>query len=464
MEDRSSVLNNPLATQPVIGLILKFAIPAIISGLVSAFYNIVDQIFIGHVVGVIGNTATNVSFPLVTISMSIALLLGIGSASNFSLELGRGNNEKASKIVGTGISLMFLFGLLLCTVILIFRDKLLLLFGATDQSLIYAQDYTSITALGIPFFIFSIGGSHLVRADGSPKYAMAATLSGAILNIFLDALFMLVFDMGIRGAALATIIGQIISGSLNILYFIKYFKTVPLKREHFTLNPSLIGKIASLGAASCFNQLAMTAVQITMNNTLKTYGALSVYGSDIPIACVGIISKVNIIFMSIIIGTAQGCQPINGFNYGAKNYARVKETYKKALIIVTCISTVALICFQVFPRQIISIFGDGSEEYFAFATRYFRIYMLLTFINGVQPLTSSFFTSIGKAQLGILMSLTRQIIFLLPLIMIFPLFFGIDGVMYAGPIADGATLILTAILVIREMKKMNQLMLEAENA
>lgn len=445
---------NPLADGDVRKLIAKFAIPAIIGGLISAAYNIVDQIFIGQSVGLLGNAATNVAFPLVTISNSLALLFGVGSASNFSLELGNKRKDRAVQFYGNGISLLLVSGVLLLAVVLAFLHPLLIFFGATDEVLPYALTYTGITAFGLPFSMISIGGGHLIRADGSPTYAMISTASGAILNCFLDPLFIFGFGLGIAGAAYATITGQIISALLVLYYFRKKFKTAKLERRHFRPSGQTAKIIASLGAASCFNQLAMSLVQITLNNTLRSYGAASFYGSDIPLACVGVISKVNVLFMAFVLGIAQGCQPIFGFNYGAKNYSRVRETYKKAAAAVTAICIFAFLCFQLFPRQIVSIFGTGSELYFEFAEKYFRIYLLFTFINGIQPLTSNFFTSIGKAKLGILMSLTRQIIFLLPLILILPVFWGIDGVMYAGPIADAAAVVLAGYFAWNEMKKM----------
>lgn len=445
---------NPLESGAIGKLIAKFAIPAIIGGLISAAYNIVDQIFIGQSVGLLGNAATNVAFPLVTLSNSLALLFGVGSASNFSLELGNKQKDRAVQFYGNGISLLLASGVLIFAVVLMFLQPLLIFFGATKEVLPYALTYTGVTAFGLPFSMISIGGGHLIRADGSPTYAMLSTSLGAILNCFLDPLFIFGFDMGIAGAAYATITGQIISALIVLYYFRKKFKTAKLKRRHFRPSFHRARVIASLGAASCFNQLAMSLVQITLNNTLRSYGAESVYGSDIPLACVGVISKVNVLFMAFVLGIAQGCQPIFGFNYGAKNYSRVRETYKKAATAVTVICVISFLCFQLFPRQIVSIFGTGSELYFEFAEKYFRIYLLLTFINGIQPLTSNFFTSIGKAKLGIVMSLTRQIIFLLPLILILPVFWGIDGVMYAGPIADAAAIVLAAYFAWREMKKM----------
>ncbi len=455
----SAALKNPLATERTGKLIAKFAIPAIISMLVSSLYNIVDQIFIGQGVGMLGNAATNIAFPVSIICTATALLLGIGSSSNYNLESGAGNQRKASEIVGTGLALLIICGVVIAGVVLAFLDPLLGLFGVTPEVLPFAQDYTGITAFGIPFLILTTGGNHLIRADRSPTYSMACMLTGAILNTILDPLFIFGFHLGIKGAAWATVIGQVVSGFLVILYFTRFRK---MELSWAMLKPKGIymKAIASLGMAACINQIAMAVVQITMNNTLRHYGAASVYGTDIPLACVGVISKVNMVFMSICIGISQGCQPIWGFNYGAGSYGRVRETYLKAFRISLGVGIVFFCCFQIFPRQIVGIFGTGSEEYFHFAERYFRIFMLMTFINGIQPMSSGFFTSIGKAKLGIVVSLTRQVIFLLPLILIFPLFMGIDGVMYAGPIADGAAALAAVVCSVRELKKMRQM--EAE--
>ena len=447
-------LNNPLATDNVGKLIFKFATPSIISFLVSALYNIVDQIFIGQGVGMLGNAATNIAFPLNTICTALALLLGIGGASNFNLRMGQKKEEEAAYIVGNSVISMIISGVTLSLLVIIFLNPLLHLFGATKDIMPYALTYTRITAFGIPFLIFSIGCSNLIRSDGSPTYAMLSTLSGAILNTILDPIFIFVFDLGMAGAAYATVIGQILSSLIVARYLFK-FKSVKLSRNNFKLRKKLVLAISALGAAACFNQLAMMVVQITMNNTLTYYGALSHYGSEIPLASVGVISKVNIVYMAFTLGISQGCQPIVGFNYGAQNYDRVKKTYKTAAIAVTLISIVAFLCFQIFPRQIISIFGQGDENYFEFAQRYFRIFMFMTFVNGIQPLTSNFFTSIGKSQKGIILSLTRQIIFLLPLVIILPKFLGIDGVMYAGPIADSIAFITAGILIYKEIRCMN---------
>ena len=444
---------NPLGTAPVGGLIRKFAIPAIISMLVSAMYNIVDQIFIGQGVGMLGNAATNVAFPVTTIATAMALLLGIGGASNYNLEMGAGREKKASGIAGTALSSLAISGAVLCVIVVLFLKPLLTLFGATKDVMPYAVDYTGITALGLPFYILSVGGNHVVRADRSPTYSMACVTAGAVINTILDPLFIFGFGWGIKGAAWATVIGQVVSGILVVVYFWKFRK---MYLEKSMLKPRLhyLKAITALGLASCINQIAMALVQIVLNNILRYYGAASIYGSDIPIACVGVISKVNQVFMAICIGISQGCQPIWGFNYGAEKYSRARQTYRYSVTACTVIATGFFLCFQLFPHQIVGIFGTGSDLYFQFAERYLKIYMFMTFANGIQPMSSGFFTSIGKAKLGVVMSLTRQVIFLLPLIVIFPLFMGIDGVMYAGPIADAAAFALAIIFARRELMKM----------
>ena len=444
---------NPLGTAPVGGLIRKFAIPAIISMLVRAMYNIVDQIFIGQGVGMLGNAATNVAFPVTTIATALALLLGIGGASNYNLEMGAGREKKASGIAGTALSSLVISGAVLCVIVLLFLKPLLTLFGATKDVMPYAVDYTGITALGLPFYILSVGGNHVVRADRSPTYSMACVTAGAVINTILDPLFIFGFGWGIKGAAWATVIGQVVSGILVVVYFWK-FRKMYLEKSMLKPKFSYLKAVAALGLASCINQIAMALVQIVLNNILRYYGAASIYGSDIPIACVGVISKVNQVFMAICIGISQGCQPIWGFNYGAEKYSRVRQTYRYSVTACTIIATGFFLCFQLFPHQIVGIFGTGSDLYFQFAERYLKIYMFMTFANGIQPMSSGFFTSIGKAKLGVVMSLTRQVLFLLPLIVIFPLFMGIDGVMYAGPIADAAAFALAIIFARRELMKM----------
>ena len=447
---------NPLGSEPVSSLLRRFAIPSVIAMLVSALYNMVDQLFIGHSIGVLGNAATNVAFPLSMVCTSIGLLCGIGGAANFNLCMGRRVPEHAKSYVGSAISMLAILGVILCVAVQLFLRPMMLLFGATPDVIDYACTYTRITSIGFPFLIVTIGGSNLIRADGSPKFSMLCNLVGAIVNTILDPLFIFVFHMGMAGAALATITGQILSFAL-VVFYLRGFKTLPLSLSDLKPNMACWARIAALGATPAFNQVAMMVVQIVMNNTLTHYGSNSVYGSDIPLACAGIISKVNMLFFSFVIGISQGLQPIVSFNFGAQKYDRVKDAYKKAVFAATAISIVAFLCFQFFPRQIIGIFGSGSEEYLHFAERYFRIFLFFTFLNGIQPVSSNFFTSIGAPKKGIFLSLTRQIIFLLPLLLIFPYLFGIDGVMYTAPIADLAAASVSIVMVVREFKIMAEL-------
>ena len=447
---------NPLGSEPVSSLLRRFAIPSVIAMLVSALYNMVDQLFIGHSIGVLGNAATNVAFPLSMVCTSIGLLCGIGGAANFNLCMGRREPEHAKSYVGNAISMLAILGVILCVAVQLFLRPMMLLFGATPDVIDYACTYTRITSIGFPFLIITIGGSNLIRADGSPKFSMLCNLIGAIVNTILDPLFIFVFHMGMAGAALATITGQILSFAL-VVFYLRGFKTLPLSLSDLKPNMACWARIAALGATPAFNQVAMMVVQIVMNNTLTYYGSNSVYGSDIPLACAGIISKVNMLFFSFVIGISQGLQPIVSFNFGAQKYDRVKDAYKKAVFAATAISIVAFLCFQFFPRQIIGIFGSGSEEYLHFAERYFRIFLFFTFLNGIQPVSSNFFTSIGAPKKGIFLSLTRQIIFLLPLLLIFPYLFGIDGVMYTAPIADLAAASVSIVMVVLEFKIMAEL-------
>lgn len=446
---------NILGERPVNQLLMQFAVPSIIAMLVGALYNIVDQFFIGRSVGELGNAATNVAFPLTITCVGISLLLGIGGAAAFNLTLGGGDREKAVHYIGNAAVLLFGCGTLLAVLVELFLPPLLIFFGSPAEVLEYAKTYTGITAIGFPFLILTNGGGHLVRADGSPRKSMIFNLSGAVINTILDPVFIFGFDMGMAGAALATIIGQICSGVL-IIHYLFHFRTVPMERKHLLPRWSYVKTITSLGASSFFNQMAMLVVQIVLNKSLTYYGALSMYGEAIPLACAGIITKVNQVFFSVIIGISQGMQPIASFNYGAKKYDRVKAVYTLAMKRGFLISLASFACFQLIPRQIISLFGSGSEEYFHFAERYFRIYLFFTFLNFVQPIASNLFTSIGKPKKGIFLSLTRQLLFLLPLILIFPLFLGIDGIMYAGPIADFVAGMVAVCLAQKEIARMGR--------
>ena len=426
----TSEQQNPLAVDKISSLILRFSVPSIIAMLVSAVYNIADQLFIGNAVGTLGNAATNIAFPLAMMCTGLGLLFGIGGAASFNLHMGAGKKEKAPYFVGNAITMLLTVGILLFAITELFLNPLLVGFGSPADVLPLARQYVRVTAIGFPFLILTIGSGHLIRADGSPKMAMFVNISGAVINIVLDAVFVL---------------------------------GLTLHSEHFRPNASHLAQICSLGMASAINQVAMMIVQITMNNLLKHYGAQSVYGESIPIACSGIVMKVNQLYFSVIIGLSQGSQPIQSFNYGAKQYNRVKESYRLAITVGAIVSIVSFLLFQIFPRQILGLFGSGSKEYFDFGVNYFRIFLLFTWLNFMQPISSTFFSSIGKAYKGTFLSLTRQILFLLPLLLLFPRFWGIKGILYASPVADVLSFAVGLAMVIHEFQLIRKLEVSEQN-
>lgn len=452
----NTVSENPLAYESISRLLPKFALPSILAMLVSSLYNIVDQIFIGQGVGYLGNAATNVAYPLSTICLAIALLIGIGSATRFSLCLGRGETEQAGRLVGNGIVMMTVFGLVYAVLGECFLTPLLRLFGATEQVLPYAQQYAGIVLLGMPFLILTNGISNLIRADGSPKYSMVCMVAGAVVNTILDPLFIFVFHWGVFGAALATILGQILSFLLALAY-LRRFRTVRLTRSCFRLNLRDNLRTMYMGTSNSINQVAITFVQIVLNNSLTYYGAMSIYGEDIPLAACGIVIKTNAILLSVIVGISQGVQPIIGFNFGARQYKRVRQAYLLAIRWNFVVSAVGFVLFQFFPRQIIGLFGSGEPLYFEFATLFMRTFLFMVLVNGVQLLSSNFFTAIGKALKGLLLSLTRQVFFLIPLILLLPLKLGIFGVLLAGPIADFIAFVVSVAFIWKEFRHLKSL-------
>ncbi len=456
---------NPLGYLPIRKLLVSYSVPSIIALLVNSLYNIVDQVYIGNFVGELGNAATNIAYPLTILVISLALLFGFGGATGFNLSLGRGDKEEAPYYLGNSAVMLVVCGVLIMVITLLFLTPLLRAFGSPDDVLPYAQSYVRITAFGFPFYLFSAGCGHLIRADGRPRASMTCNLVGAIINVGLDTLFVAVLGMGIRGAALATIIGQIVAAFVA-LWFMFHTKTVKLTRKHLLPQMKYVGKSARYGMAPCFNQLATMVVQITMNNSLRYFGGMSIYGESIPIAVVGIITKISMIYLSVIGGVGQAMQPIASFNFGAKQYERVRTVLLRAFRFGLIVGVIAFLMFQIFPIQIISLFGEGSSEvYYEFAVRYFRIYLFFAFANFLPVLSSNFFTAIGKPIRGTILSLTRQIIFFLPLLIIFPRIFpiifgvnGIDGILYVGPVADALAITVGIIMVVRELRNLKGLM------
>ena len=442
---------NILGKEKIGKLIRKFSIPCIISMLVNSLYNIVDQIFIGQGVGYLGNGATNVVFPLVMIGLSFSLMFGDGASAYLSLKLGEKKKKEAEIGIGNGILLSTIVSIIFCIATLIFLPQLLKLFGCTENLKSYALTYGSIIAIGLPFSMIGTTLNSIIRADGSPKYSMITMVAGAILNTILDPIFIFVLHKGVEGAAIATVISQILTFVLNIAY-VKRFKTIKITKDCLKLRANVCKKIATLGISSFITQMSIVCVMTAENNLLGKYGAESKFGAEIPITVLGIVMKINQILNSIIIGIAAGSQPILGYNYGAKKFDRVKQTLKIVLGSSVIISTIAFILFQTIPDKLILIFGSGDENYMEFACLAFRTYLLLCIFNGVQIPSGIFFQAIGKSTKSAILSLSRQIVILIPSMIILSHIFGIIGVLAAGPVADGLAFILAAILLAREFK------------
>lgn len=441
---------NPLGTAPIGKTLAKFAVPAIISNLITSIYNITDQIFIGQNVGILGNAATNVAYPISIICTAVAILFGFGGAASLNLEMGRGNREKGSKIVGTTFGCLIISGVLISLIVGIFLEPMLWFFGATEQNISYATTYVSIINVGIPFLLFSTGGSHLIRADGKPTYSMIAVIVGAVLNVVLDAVFVPRF--GMAGAAWATVSSQIVSGILILLYLPRY-QSFKLNIRDFIPKWESIKAVVPLGTSVCINQVAILVQQIATSNVLREYGAQSIYGSDISLAAMGIISKVSMLVTAVVLGIAQGGQPILGFNYGAKNFYRVRKTFRYIIAVSFAFSCVAFACFQIFPEAIVKLFGTENDAlYMEFAVSLMQIYLFFTFVNGCQPISANAFPALGKPLKGVCVSLSRPLLFLIPLFLL-PKFMGISGVAYAGLMADGITFLFAAVMWIVEFKK-----------
>lgn len=443
---------NPLGTERVGKLVVNFAVPSIISIVVNSLYNMVDQVFIGQGVGYLGNAATNVVMPFATILMALAMMMGDGAAAYMSLRLGQGKTDEASKGAGQAVTMAITIGVVMMVLFHIFLEPLCRFFGATDSVLPYALDYGRIIICGFPFSAICCAFGSIIRADGRPRTSMAGLLIGCITNLILDPIYIFVFHWGVRGAAVATITGQFLNA---VFYIICLFRcrTIRFHKDYFDPEPALVKTVASLGVSSFITQIASTAVMAVMNNTLVTYGENSKYGAEIPLAALGITVKVSQLISGIALGLATGCQPILGFNYGSGQYDRVKKVYKLDVTISTVIMVCAFLIFQLAPQYIILLFGQESELYMEFAVKCFRTFLLLCPAIGMNVSTSTLFQSIGKPFYAAIISLSRQIIFLLPSIIILSRIMGVEGALWAGPVGDGMAFILSAVLVVKNWKK-----------
>lgn len=446
---------NPLGYERISTLIRRFAIPSIVAMLVSSLYNIVDQIFIGHGVGYLGNAATNVSFPLTSICLALALLTGVGGAAKYAIELGKHDRQEAALCVGGALWMTAVLGLGYCVLIELFLPQLLTVFGATPSVLPYSIQYVRITALGMPLLFFTNVMSNFIRADGTPRFSMACNIVGAVLNTILDPIFIFALDMGVRGAAIATVIAQSVSFILAASYLFR-MRQVTLTRAVLVPRVRKCVEIASYGLSSSLNQVAICLLQITMNNSLTYYGAMSIYGEDIPLSAAGVVMKVNALFNCAFVGLHQGCQPIIGYNYGAKQYDRAKEVYRQAVIWSLFVSIPGFILFECFPEAVIRLFGSDEPLYLAFAVKYMRGFLFMIVLNGIQLLSANFFSAIGKPKKGVVLSLSRQFFFLIPLILILPRFFGVEGLIFSGPVSDVIAFLLGIAFIRKEFRRMGQ--------
>lgn len=452
---QSETLKNPLASDSIWKLLGKYAVPCVISLLVNSLYNMVDQIFIGQGVGYLGNGATNIIYPLTVIVLAIALMLGDGGASFLSIRLGEGKSREGAKGIGSTITFSIIVGIVAAVLMAVFLEDLVYLFGCTEALYPYAMDYGRIIIIGLPFVLVGTVFTAIERADGSPKYSMSSLLVGAVTNTILDPLFIFGFHWGVKGAALATIFGQILTFLIG-LYYIRHFKTIKVTREDYKIDISACKRVMGLGISSFITQMSIVIVMAVINNLLTKYGAVSEYGSEIPIAVVGIVIKVNQLVIAATVGIASGAQPIIGFNYGAGNTKRVKQTFRCVVICAEILAIISFAAYQCFPIQIISIFGKENGLYNEFAAMCFRIFLLATILNGFQTVAALFMQSIGRAVKSAVISLSRQIVFLLPAEFILSSLLGITGVLWAGPVADTLAFILALIIVGYELKKLKK--------
>lgn len=464
--------NRILGEEKISKLLLKFSVPCVMGLLISAFYNIVDQIFIGNSeLGYLGNAATGVSFPVICIANAFAWCVGDGAASYLSICAGRKDNDNAHKCVGTGITVTFLISIALVLVCEVFAIPLMSMFGASAQTLAMAVEYFRIVAAFFPFYLLLSVMNSMIRADGSPTYAMIAMLTGAIINIILDPVFIFLLKWGIAGAAWATAIGQVASFGVCAVYFFKP-KNFKLTKRSFIPNIPVLRSVVGLGAATFVAQIAIVVTSLVCNMTLAKYGPLSIYGPDIPISVFSVQTKVYTIVLNIVTGIVLGGQPIFGYNYGAKRLDRVKETYTLVLKYILIVGAIATIIFQFWPELVIGIFGSGDSLYQEFAVKTFRIY--LAFMTGtcLVKMAAIFFQSIGKSIQAVIASLVRDIICFTPLAIFLPQILegeesgtGINGILFAAPIADVVAIVVIIGLTVsffRELNKEVDAVLETE--
>ncbi len=454
-----------LATAPIGELMGKYAVPCIISLLVGALYNIVDQIFIANAayLGSYGNAANTVVFPLTVIALAVAVMIGDGCCAFVSLSLGKNDAGDAGRSVGGSVLLTILSGLALTAVYLAFSDRIIAMFGGTVNAETFrnSREYFFWITLGVPFYMFGQAMNPVIRADGSPRFAMASTLAGAALNIILDPVFIFVLRWGMMGAAVATVLGQIVTAALAGWYLC-HTKTVKLSREDFRLRPRLMGRTLALGVCSFLSQISLVAAMAAINNMIRKYGALdAVFGqpqyAQIPMAVVGIVMKFFQIVISVVVGMAAGCIPIVGFNMGAGRADRIQRLFVRLLAAETCVGAAALVIAEFFPGALIRVFGAANESvyYSRFAVKAFRIYLCMVVFACVNKAAFIFLQAMGRAAASTMLSMVREIVFGVGFALLLPRFLGLDGVLWSMPVSDLLTAALSAVVVCRIWRQLS---------
>lgn len=457
--------NQFLGTERIGKLMRQYAIPCIISLLVGALYNIVDQIFIANAsyLGSYGNAANTVVFPLTVVALAIAVMVGDGCCAFVSMALGRKESDKAKRSVGNAVVLTVAGSVILTALYLIFANQIIAMFGGTvnEETFRHSQEYFFYITLGIPFYMFGQAMNPVIRADGNPKFAMASTLAGAVINIILDPIFIFCFKWGMMGAAVATVIGQVVTAILAVWYIV-HMKTVKPSRKDFALQWNICGRMLLLGITSFLSQISLVAAMAAINNMLRKYGAQDpVFKQEqyaqIPMAVVGIVMKFFQIVISIVVGMAAGCIPIIGYNMGAKKKLRVKELFTKLLVAEALVGAVALVLAEGFPHQLIAIFGAKNESvyYTEFAIKAFRIYLCMMILACVNKACFIFLQAVGKALSSTMLSMFREVVFGVGFALLLPVFFGLDGVLYSMPVSDILTFIISAIIIVKTYKELN---------
>jgi putative MATE family efflux protein len=448
-------MNERLKEEKIGSLLWKFSLPAIIAMLVNALYNIVDRIFVGQGVGSIGIAATTVAFPIMIINMAVGVLIGVGATSLISIRLGEQKKGEAEKVAGNAFAIMIVLSLLLTAAYLLFSDPILMFFGADEEVLPYARDFTHIVMLGSVFGAISMGVNNFIRAEGNPKVAMMTQITGTLINVILNYVFIFQLGLGIKGSALATICGQAVSAVWVMAYFLGGYSLVKIKIKNLKPQLSTVMRIISIGFAPFAMQLAMSAQQTILNSTVMNLGG------DLALSSVGIMMSIGTLIIMPIIGFSQGAQPLIGYNYGAREYGRVRETLQKAVIAATCYAFVVFLVIFLWPEPIIGLFSKGNTNLTLLTTHALQIFFTLIPLAGFQILCSGYFQAVGKSMKSMILSLSRQVLFFIPLLLVFPHIWGLEGVWRTAPVADACSAVLTALFIIPEMKRLGRIKIAA---